>query len=98
LDRCEFRHRFSQKLQRATQLETGAIVFGQNVQNPERNGVVEFDPNRKVLSLDEKPKQPKSIYQVVSLYYHRKYILEHTENLEPSNQVELEINELNKIN
>jgi len=70
----------SEKLQRAAQLENGAIVFGYYVNDPERYGVAEFDKDGKVLSLEEKPVNPKSNYAVVGLYYYDNKVVERANN------------------
>src|SRR5574344_1120215 len=69
-DNIFFGHNFSNLLEQATQTKKGATVFGYFVNDPERYGVVEFDENKKAISLEEKPKQPKSHYAVTGLYFY----------------------------
>ena len=88
---------FSKKLQTATELESGATVFGYHVHDPERYGVVEFDINGKVLSIEEKPTNPKSNYAVVGLYFYDNTVVNYSKSLQPSKRGELEITDLNKI-
>ncbi len=88
---------FSRTLREATQLEDGAIVFGYYVNDPERYGVAEFDANGKVLSLEEKPAQPKSNYAVTGLYFYSNDVVKKSIGLKPSKRGELEITDLNRL-
>lgn len=90
-------HGFSTIMKDALKNKTGATVFGYTVKDPERFGVVEFDENKKVLSLEEKPAKPKSNYAVTGLYFYDGNVCEYAKQLEPSARGELEITDLNKI-
>ena len=88
---------FSRTLREAAQLEDGAVVFGYYVNDPERYGVAEFDANGKVLSLEEKPLQPKSNYAVTGLYFYSNDVIKKSIGLKPSKRGELEITDLNRL-
>jgi len=88
---------FSSMLKEVGKRTHGATVFGYQVQDPERFGVVEFDSNNKAVSLEEKPKNPKSNYAVTGLYFYDSNVVEYTKTLKPSQRGELEITDLNKI-
>ena len=88
---------FSRILREAADLKDGAIVFGYYVNDPERYGVAEFDSNGKVLSLEEKPQNPKSNYAVTGLYFYSNDVVQKAKSLKPSARGELEITDLNKL-
>jgi len=88
---------FSDHLKEAANLESGAYIFGYYVQNPKSFGVVEFDDNGNVISLEEKPEKPKSKYAVPGLYFYDNSVVAKAKALKPSNRGELEITDLNKV-
>jgi len=88
---------FSEYLRSAAGRETGATVFGYQVRDPERYGVIEFDALGRAISLEEKPTNPKSSYAVTGLYFYDNQVLDIAANLQPSNRGELEITDVNRI-
>jgi len=96
-DNIFYGHGFGKTLVQAAALEDGAMVFGYYVTDPNRYGVVEFDQNGKVLSLEEKPVNPKSNYAVTGLYFYGNDVIRKVKTLKPSKRGELEITDLNKL-
>ncbi len=88
---------FSSMLKEVGKRTKGATVFGYQVQDPERFGVVEFDKNNRAISIEEKPKNPKSNYALTGLYFYDNNVVEYAKSLKPSDRGELEITDLNKI-
>lgn len=96
-DNIFYGHGFGSELINTSQLDDGAVVFGYYVNDPQRYGVVEFDSHGKVLSLEEKPAEPKSNYAVTGLYFYSNDVVEKAKSLKPSARGELEITDLNRL-
>lgn len=96
-DNIFYGHDFNELLVNAMARDDGATVFAYHVNDPERYGVAEFDRNHKVLSLEEKPKNPKSNFAVTGLYFYDKNVVSMAKSLKPSARGELEITDLNRL-
>jgi glucose-1-phosphate thymidylyltransferase len=96
-DNIFYGHGFGSVLLETARLEDGAVIFGYYVNDPERYGVVEFSPEGKVMSLEEKPASPKSNYAITGLYFYSNDVIEKARSLKPSARGELEITDLNRL-
>ncbi len=96
-DNIFYGHGFGDVLLETAKISKGACVFGYYVTDPERYGVVEFDNNRKAISIEEKPSQPGSNYAVTGLYFYDNSVVKKAKSLNPSERGELEITDLNRL-
>ncbi len=96
-DNIFYGHDFNELLSNAMQRDDSATIFAYHVNDPERYGVAEFDKTNKVLTLEEKPKNPKSNYAVTGLYFYDKDVVAMAKSLKPSTRGELEITDLNQL-
>ncbi|WOB82033.1 glucose-1-phosphate thymidylyltransferase RfbA [Providencia sp. PROV114] len=96
-DNIFYGHDLQNQLEKATKKESGATVFAYHVNDPERYGVVEFDKTGTAISLEEKPKKPKSNYAVTGLYFYDNTVIQLAKNLQPSERGELEITDINRL-
>jgi glucose-1-phosphate thymidylyltransferase len=96
-DNIFYGYNFSAQLEKVSLLKRGSVVFGYYVNDPHRYGVAEFDDSGKVLSIEEKPKEPKSNYAVTGLYFYDNTVVSKAKTIKPSARGELEITDLNKL-
>ena len=96
-DNIFYGHSFQELLSSANARKAGATIFAYHVQNPERYGVAEFNNQGQVLSLEEKPVQPKSNYAITGLYFYDNKVIDYAKQIQPSGRGELEITDLNRI-
>jgi glucose-1-phosphate thymidylyltransferase, short form len=96
-DNIFYGHGFGDALLKTAELKKGACVFGYYVTDPDRYGVVEFDNNRKAISIEEKPAKPRSNYAVTGLYFYDNTVVKKARSLKPSPRGELEITDLNRL-
>jgi glucose-1-phosphate thymidylyltransferase len=96
-DNIFYGYNFRLIVEESAKLEDGAIVFGYYVKDPQRYGVVEFNEERKVVSIEEKPEKPKSSYAVTGLYFYSNDVVKKAKSLKPSARGELEITDLNRL-
>ena len=96
-DNIFYGHDLAKLLHSANERKSGSTVFAYHVHDPERYGVVEFDQHFKALSIEEKPKSPKSNYAVTGLYFYDEKVCELAKQIKPSNRGELEITDLNRL-
>ena len=96
-DNIFYGHGFGDELMKTAELKKGACIFGYYVTDPERYGVVEFNNNKKVVSIEEKPDNPKSNYAVTGLYFYDNSVVKKAKSLNPSPRGEIEITDLNRL-
>ncbi len=96
-DNVFYGHGMSELLRGIAESNDGATILGYRVKNPERYGIVEFDKDMKVVSLEEKPNEPKSDYAIPGIYFYDSHVCDYAESLKPSKRGELEITDLNMI-